>query len=240
MVDMTLVHIIDDDPSIRRTMEKLFTSVGMCSRSYATAQAFLDREDRAALEGECLVLDVRMPGMGGLDFQAMLAASGEALPVIMLTGHADVPMSVRAMKAGAFDFLTKPFREQELLEAAIAALALDRQRRTFARETARLRSLYETLSPRERQVMRLVSAGKLNKQVAGDLDLSEITVKVYRSGAMRKMQARTLPDLVRMAAALGLHHMDRGTIVPLSATDAAAAAIAIRAGHERSGVRLAG
>ena len=152
----------------------------------------------------CLVLDVRLPGMSGLDFQQKLEELGIDLPVVLMTGHGDIPMTVRAMKAGAVDFLAKPFRDQEMLDAVAAALERGREQRAASGKLDGLKSLYATLSPREREVMTLVCAGRLNKQVAGELGLSEITVKIHRGSAMRKMGARTLADLVRMAEALGL------------------------------------
>ena len=147
---------------------------------------------------------MRLPGQSGLDFQQQLAESGIHIPVVMMTGHGDIPMSVRAMKAGAVDFLAKPFRDQEMLDAVTAAIARDEARRASAKDETELRARFETLSPRERQVMALVTAGRMNKQVAGELNLSEITVKIHRGSAMRKMGARTLADLVRMAEALHL------------------------------------
>jgi FixJ family two-component response regulator len=150
------------------------------------------------------VLDVRLPGQSGLDFQQQLADGGRHIPVIMMTGHGDIPMSVRAMKAGAVDFLPKPFRDQEMLDAVTLAIERDQARRVADKDSNELRTRFETLSARERQVMTLVTAGKMNKQVAGDLNLSEITVKIHRGSAMRKMGARTLADLVRMAEALHL------------------------------------
>ena len=197
-----LVHIIDDDASLRDALGSLFRSVGLGAMAHDSVRSFLDAP-RPDVPG-CLLLDVRMPGMSGLDFQAQLQALGISLPVIIMTGHGDIPMSVRAMKAGALDFLPKPFREQDLLDAVSAAIAQDRASRAERGAATHLRSLYETLSPRERQVMALVTAGRLNKQVAGELGLSEVTVKIHRGAAMRKMGARTLADLVRMAEALKL------------------------------------
>ncbi len=195
-----IVHIVDDDDSLRRALDSLFRSVGLEARAYGSVQEFLDArsEDSAG----CLVLDVRLPGMSGLDFQQQLAELGVRLPVIMMTGHGDIPMSVRAMKAGAIDFLAKPFRDQDMLDAVSAAIERDRARRLGDGETEQLQAHFSTLSPREQQVMMLVTQGKMNKQVAGDLGLSEITVKIHRGSAMRKMGARTLADLVRMADAL--------------------------------------
>jgi len=201
MEDAT-VHIVDDDASLREALSSLFRSVGLSVRTHDSTSAFTaaSRDDRPG----CLVLDVRMPGVSGLDFQDRLAELGIDLPVVMMTGHGDIPMSVRAMKAGAIDFLAKPFRDQDMLDAVAAAI--ERHRTTLADAGAAnaLQDRFATLSPRERQVMTLVAAGKMNKQVAGDLSLSEITVKIHRGAAMRKMGARTLADLVRMAEALQL------------------------------------
>ena len=196
------VHIVDDDGSLAAALESLLRSVGLEARSYGSAAELVaaTRPDRPG----CLVLDVRLPGMSGLDFQAQLAELGIRLPIVLMTGHGDIPMSVRAMKAGAVDFLPKPFRDQDMLDAVAAAIARDRNRRGLDREAEELRNRFATLSPREKQVMGLVAAGRMNKQVAFDLGLSEITVKIHRGAAMRKMGARTLPDLVRMAQALDL------------------------------------
>jgi FixJ family two-component response regulator len=198
--DKAVVHVVDDDESLRRAVDRLCRSVDLCARTYSSAQEFLDttREDTPG----CLVLDVRLPGISGLDFQLQLAELGIRLPVILVTGHGDIPMSVRAMKAGAVDFLPKPFRDQDLLDAVTAAIERDRKRRVADDGATHLRGRFLALSPRERQVMMLVASGKMNKQVAGDLGLSEITVKIHRAAAMRKMGARTLADLVRMADAL--------------------------------------
>lgn len=202
MTAVPIVHIIDDDVSLCQALSSLFRSVGLTAMTYDSVRSFM-QAPRPDLPG-CLLLDVRMPGISGLDFQVQLQGLGIALPVIIMTGHGDIPMSVRAMKAGALDFLPKPCRDQDLLDAVSAAIEQDRARRAERELVTQLRSLYETLSPRERQVMALVTAGRLNKQVAGDLSLSEITVKIHRGAAMRKMKARTLADLVRMAEALKL------------------------------------
>lgn len=198
--DKAVVHIIDDDLSLRTALEGLFRSVGLGCRAYESARGFL--EAKIADAPGCVVVDVRLPGMSGLDFQEHLAQVGVHLPLVLMTGHGDIPMSVRAMKAGAVDFLPKPFRDQDMLDAVAAAIDRDRQRRAADTDASQIRQRFETLSARERQVMMLVTAGKLNKQVAGDLGISEITVKVHRGAAMRKMNARTLVDLVRMAELL--------------------------------------
>lgn len=202
MADTPIVHIIDDDASLRGALDSLFRSTGQATRLYESVAAFMDTPLPDA--PGCLVLDVRMPGMSGLDFQQKLEELGVRLPVVFMTGHGDIPMSVRAMKAGAVDFLAKPFRDQEMLDAVAAALEKDRAQRAEGGKLDTLKAAYATLSPRERQVMALVAAGKMNKQVAGDLSLSEITVKIHRGAAMRKMGAKTLADLVRMAEALDL------------------------------------
>ncbi len=198
-----VVHIIDDDASLRSALDSLFRSTGLATRQYESVSAFMDAAPANDAAG-CLVLDVRLPGMSGLDFQQKLEELGVRLPAVLMTGHGDIPMSVRAMKAGAIDFLAKPFRDQEMLDAVAAALARDSARRAEAGKLDGLKAAYATLSPRERQVMALVAAGKMNKQVAHDLALSEITVKIHRGAAMRKMGAKTLADLVRMAEALDL------------------------------------
>jgi FixJ family two-component response regulator len=195
-----VVHIVDDDDTVRSGLDMLFRSVDLQTRGYRSASEFLDtrRED---LPG-CIVLDVRLPGTSGLDFQEQLSELGILLPVILITGHGDIPMTVRAMKAGAVDFLPKPFREQDILDAVATAIDRDRKRRASEGGAALLRDRFAMLSPREQQVMGLVAAGKMNKQVAADLGLSVITVKIHRGAAMRKMGARTLADLVRMADTL--------------------------------------
>ncbi|MGE0743320.1 MAG: response regulator transcription factor [Hyphomonadaceae bacterium] len=202
MAHAPIVHIIDDDASLRGALDSLFRSTGQATRLYDSVAQFMEATPP---DGPgCLVLDVRMPGMSGLDFQVRLEELGVRLPVVFMSGHGDIPMSVRAMKAGAVDFLAKPFRDQEMLDAVAAAIARDRDRRAEHGKLDALREAYSSLSPRERQVMGLVAAGKMNKQVAGDLSLSEITVKIHRGAAMRKMGAKTLADLVRMAEALGV------------------------------------
>jgi FixJ family two-component response regulator len=192
-----VVFVIDDDPSMRAALEDLVVSVGLQVRPFASPQDFLQSNLPDA--PGCLVLDVRLPGMSGLTFQKELARLGVALPVIFITGHGDIPMSVRAMKAGAVEFLTKPFHDQELLDAIHTAVERDRERRREAVLVAELRERYATLTERERQIMTLVVVGRANKQIAAELNLSEMTVKVHRGQVMRKMHAGSLPGLVRMA-----------------------------------------
>jgi FixJ family two-component response regulator len=195
------VHVIDDDVSPREALSLLFPSIGLDVRTYASVREFLDA---GAHDGPgCIVLDVRLPGISGLDFQSQRDGFGVHLPIILMTGHGDVPMSVRAMKAGAVDFLPKPFREQDMIDAVMAALECDRERRAAELAAAGIRARHAGLSPREKQVMALVTSGKMNKQVAFELGLSEITVKSYRGAVMQKMGARTFADLVRLAGALG-------------------------------------
>jgi FixJ family two-component response regulator len=198
--DRATVHVIDDDSSPREALSLLFSSVGLEVRTYASVQEFLDAGERDGLG--CILLDVRLPGISGLDFQSRCDGFGVHLPIILMTGHGDVPMSVRAMKAGAIDFLPKPFRDQDMIDAVTAAIERDRERRAAEGAAADIRDRYASLSPREQQVMTLVTAGKMNKQVAFELSLSEITVKTYRGAVMQKMAARTFADLVRMALAL--------------------------------------
>jgi FixJ family two-component response regulator len=196
-LEKAVVHVVDDDASMRRALEVVFDSVGLETRTYASAGDFLAAE---IMDGPgCVVVDVRLPDMNGLDFQTQLTRMGILLPVVVMTGYGDIPMSVRAMKRGAVDFLPKPFHDQDMLDAVIAAIERDRERRALDGKAAEIRQRFETLSPREREVMLLVTTGKMNKQVAGDLGISEITVKIHRGGAMRKMGARTLADLVKMA-----------------------------------------
>jgi FixJ family two-component response regulator len=197
-----VVFVIDDDPSMRASLEDLVGSVGLEVRSFASPQEFL--ESKQPDVPSCLVLDVRLPGMSGLTFQKELAKAGIAVPVIFITGHGDIPMSVRAMKAGAVEFLTKPFHEQELLDAIHTAVERDKERRRGAMRVAELRERYTTLTERERQIMTLVVIGRANKQIAAELNVSEMTVKVHRGQVMRKMQAGSLPELVRMADRLGV------------------------------------
>ncbi len=199
--ERAVVFVIDDDSSMRLALEDLVRSVGLEVRTFAAPQEFL--ESKPPDVAGCLVLDVRLPGMSGLTFQKELAKEGLALPVIFITGHGDIPMSVRAMKAGAVEFLTKPFHDQDLLDAIHAALERDRRSRREAVRLVELRERFAMLTERERQIMTLVVIGRANKQIAGELSLSEMTVKVHRQQVMRKMHAGSLPDLVRMADGLG-------------------------------------
>ena len=200
---LPVVFVVDDDPSVREALSSLFRSVDLQVELFGSTAEFLKhkRPDGAS----CLVLDIRLPGVSGLDFQAQLQQANIHIPIIFMTGHGDIPMSVRAMKAGAVDFLAKPFRDQDMLDAVAAALQRDRQVREAEDAATSLRANYDLLSPREREVMALVTTGLMNKQVAGQLGLSEITVKIHRGHAMKKMNARSLADLVRMAESLGLH-----------------------------------
>lgn len=199
----SVVFVVDDDEELRLALDNLFRSVGLQARLFGSTAEFL-KAGAGNMPG-CLVLDIRLPGVSGLEFQGHLAREGVNMPIIFMTGHGDVPMSVRAMKAGAVDFLTKPFRDQDMLDAVAAALEADRRRRATEEAGRDVRTRFESLSPREREVMILVTRGLMNKQVAGELGLSEITVKLYRAQAMRKMDADTLADLVRMAEQLSLH-----------------------------------
>jgi FixJ family two-component response regulator len=199
--DEPIVFVIDDDASMRRALTNLFQSVGLKVEVFGSAPEML--LGRLPDVASCLVLDIRLPGLSGLDFQTELAKANVHIPIIFMTGHGDIPMTVRAMKGGAVDFLTKPFREQEMLDAVVAAIERDRKRRESDKVAADLRKLYETLTPREREVLPLVTSGLMNKQVAAQLGLAEITVKLHRGHIMRKMEARSLADLVRMAEILG-------------------------------------
>jgi FixJ family two-component response regulator len=196
------VLVIDDDPELRASVGRLLRSVGLDAQLFASISDFLKSDPPDGLS--CLVLDVRLPGRSGLDFQRELAAANRELPIIFITGHGDIPMSVQAMKGGAIEFLTKPFRDQELLDAIQVGLARDRARRENEKALAALRERFESLSPREREIMIQVAHGRLSKQIAGDIGIAEATVKVHRSRLMHKMKARSLPELSRMADKLKL------------------------------------
>jgi FixJ family two-component response regulator len=196
------VLIIDDDASVREALLSLFRSVGLRARAFASAAEFMASE--MPNSPSCLVLDVRLPGPSGLDFQSDLAKADIRIPIIFITGHGDIPMTVRAMKAGAVEFLTKPFRDQDLLDAVKIALERDLARRTHETTVHELRAHFEALTPREQEVISFVTAGLMNKQIAAELGVSEVTVKVHRGSVMKKMGARSLADLVRMADVLGV------------------------------------
>jgi FixJ family two-component response regulator len=196
-----IVFVVDDDTSVREALSNLFRSVGLQVETFGSAHEFL--QSKLPNVPSCLILDIRLPRLSGLDFQAELAKADIRIPVIFMTGHGDIPMTVRAMKAGAVDFLTKPFRDQDMLDAVTAAIERDRNNRDEAKALSDLQALFATLTPRERQVMNLVTSGLMNKQIAAEIGLAEITVKIHRGHIMRKMGAKSLPDLVRMAELLG-------------------------------------
>jgi FixJ family two-component response regulator len=196
------VFVVDDDASVREALDSLFRSIGLQAKTFGSAAEFL--QNKLPDAPSCLVLDVRLPGLSGLDFQTELAAAGLHIPIIFMTGHGDIPMTVKAMKAGAVEFLPKPFRDQDMLDAVQQALERDRERRQRSSGLAKLKSTFDTLTPREQEVMGLVTAGLMNKQVAGEIGVSEITAKVHRGNIMRKMGAKSLAELVRMADALGV------------------------------------
>jgi len=202
--ERAVVHVVDDDASLRGALQGLFDTIGLDSRTYGTARDFL--ATTLVDTPGCVVVDIRLPDMNGLDFQAQLTHLGVHLPVVMMTAYGDIPMSVRAMKHGAVDFLAKPFNDQDMLDAVTAAIERDRQRRAVDGDVSQMRERFGTLSPREQQVMLLVTAGKMNKQVASELGISEITVKIHRGAVMRKMGAQNLPDLVRMADVIDPKH----------------------------------
>jgi FixJ family two-component response regulator len=197
-----LVFIVEDDELMRRALSNLFQSVGLEVEMFGSASEMLQKKlpDVAS----CLVLDIRLPGLSGLDFQAELARANIHIPIIFMTGHGDIPMTVRAMKGGAVDFLTKPFRDQDMLDAVTVAIERDRKRREADKIVANLQTHFETLTPREREILPLVSSGLMNKQIAAELGLAEITVKIHRGHIMKKMGARSLADLLRKAETLGI------------------------------------
>jgi FixJ family two-component response regulator len=197
-----LVYVIDDDASMREALKSLFASVGLRAETFGSAPEFL--EEKLPDAAICLVVDIRLPGLSGLDFQAELSKAHIDIPIIFITGHGDIAMTVKAMKAGAVEFLTKPFRDQDLLDAVKFGLEKDEAKRKSQKASAGVRALYESLTPREQEVIRLVTAGLMNKQVAAEMAVSEITVKVHRGNAMRKMKASSLADLVRMVDMLGI------------------------------------
>ncbi|WP_420968086.1 response regulator transcription factor [Bradyrhizobium sp. B120] len=203
-----IVFVVDDDVSVRDALSNLFRSVGLRAAAFGSAHEFL--QHKLPDVPSCLILDIRLPRLSGLDFQAELARADIHIPIIFMTGHGDIPMTVRAMKAGAVDFLTKPFRDQDMLDAVTTAIERDRTRRNEAGALANLRAAFATLTPRERQIMSLVTAGLMNKQVAAEIGVAEITVKIHRGHIMRKMAAKSLPDLVRMAQILGFKQASGG------------------------------
>jgi FixJ family two-component response regulator len=198
----SVVFVVDDDASIRDAMQRLFQSVGLQAEVFDSAAEFL--RSKLADVPCCLVLDVRLPGLSGLDFQTELAKADIQVPIVFMTGHGDIPMTVKAMKAGAIEFLSKPFRDQDMLDAVRLGLERDRVRRAGEKAIADLRGKFASLSPREQEVMGFVTAGLMNKQIAGEMQLAEITVKLHRGSMMRKMEAKSLADLVRMADIVGI------------------------------------
>jgi FixJ family two-component response regulator len=199
-----IVLVIDDDESMRRGLTNLFESVGLRVEAFGSTPELLQR--KLPDVPSCLVLDIRLPGMSGLDFQTELARANIHIPIIFMTGHGDIPMSVKAMKAGAADFLTKPFRQQEMLDAVTAAIERDRKRRKDEKIVSTAQALFETLTPRERDVLALVATGLMNKQIAAEIGIAEITVKIHRGHVMKKMGTRSLADLVRITEMLGIRH----------------------------------
>jgi FixJ family two-component response regulator len=199
---LSVVVVIDDDESVREALSNLFRSVGLQVKAYASAAEFL--QSKLPDVPSCMVLDVRLPGLSGLDFQTELAKANVQIPIVFMTGHGDIPMTVRAMKAGAVEFLQKPFRDQDMLDAVQTGLEQNRARRKQTSDTSKLRASFDSLTAREREIMSLVTSGLMNKQIAGEVGISEVTVKLHRGNVMRKMGAKSLADLVRMADALGL------------------------------------
>ena len=200
--DVPIVYVIDDDESMRRGLTNLFESVGLRVEAFGSAPELLQK--KLPDVPSCVVLDIRLPGMSGLDFQDLLEKAAIHIPIVFVTGHGDIPMSVKAMKAGAADFLTKPFRQQEMLDAVTAAIERDRKRRQDEKIVSNARALVETLTPREREILALVSAGLMNKQIAAEIGIAEITVKIHRGRIMKKMGTRSLADLVRITEMLGI------------------------------------
>ena len=199
-----IVFVVEDDESVRRALTNLFQSVGLEVELFGSAPEML--ENKLPDVASCLVLDVRLPGLSGLDFQTELAKAKIHIPIIFMSGHGDIPMTVRAMKGGAVDFLTKPFRDQDMLDAVLAAIEQDRKRRESDKKVAKFQALLETLTPREREIFSMVSSGLMNKQIAAELGLAEITVKIHRGHIMKKMGAKSLLDLVMKAETLGIRH----------------------------------
>ena len=197
-----VVFVVDDDEAVRGALARLFRSVGMQTEVFGSAAEFL--QSKLPDAASCLILDVRLPGQSGLDFQAELANANIHIPIIFMTGHGDIPMTVRAMKGGAIDFLAKPFRDQDMLDAVATAIDRDRERRESEKLRSSVKAVFDSLTPREQEVMALVSSGLMNKQVAAQIGLAEITVKIHRGHVMKKMGARSLADLVRMADLLGV------------------------------------
>jgi FixJ family two-component response regulator len=201
-----IVFVVEDDPSIRRALTNLFQSVGLEVEVFGSASEML--QSKLPNVASCLVLDVRLPGLSGLDFQTELAKANIQIPIIFMTGHGDIPMTVRAMKGGAIDFLTKPFRDQDMLDAVMMAIERDRKRREADKIVASVQTLFEALTSREREILALVSSGLMNKQIAAELGLAEITVKIHRGHIMRKMSAKSLADLVMKAEILGIRRTE--------------------------------
>jgi FixJ family two-component response regulator len=200
--EQPIVFVIDDDEFLRDALKRLFGMVGLRAETFASSADFLKRKLPAV--PTCLVLDIRLPGISGLDFQAELARTGIAIPIVFMTGYGDIPMTVKAMKAGALEFLPKPFRDQDMLDAVQLALQRDRTRRQAERANAQIRASFESLTPREREVMAFVTTGLMNKQIAAEMGLAEVTVKLHRGNLMRKMNARSVAELARMAQILGI------------------------------------
>jgi FixJ family two-component response regulator len=203
--EQPIVFVVDDDESMRRALANLFQSVGLRVEVFGSAPELL--RSKLPDVASCLVLDIRLPGLSGLDFQLELAKANIHIPIVFMTGHGDIPMSVMAMKAGAVDFLSKPFRQQEMLDAVTVAIERDRKRRKDEKIVSNARTLFETLTPREREVLSLVAAGLMNKQIAAEIGIAEITVKIHRGRIMKKMGTRSLADLVRISEILGIRRV---------------------------------